>query len=195
MSDFENQLLALFKERSFKSGTFRLASGDTSSYYIDGKMTQIYSAGAYLIGQVLYERTKDLAIDAIGGLETGAIPLTAAAVISYYWHGRPMEGFWVRDKVKDHGTQKAIEGNLRAGARVVLVDDVITRGTSLVKAAEAVKSIGCEVVQAIALVDRLAGAAELFRKQGITEYRPVFTIRDFGVQGGGPLSQSSTRQV
>ncbi len=181
MSDFENQLLALFKERSFRSGTFRLASGDTSSYYIDGKMTQVNSAGAYLIGQVLYERTKDLAIDAIGGLETGAIPLTTAAVVSYYWHGRPMEGFWVRDKVKEHGTQKPIEGNLRPGARVVLVDDVITRGSSLVKAAEEVKKIGCEVVQAIALVDRLAGATELFRKHGITDYRPVFTIRDFGV--------------
>jgi orotate phosphoribosyltransferase len=195
MSEFENQLFALLKERSFRWGTFRLASGDTSNYYIDGKMTQVYSAGAYVIGQVLYERTKDLTIDAVGGLETGAIPLTTATVVSYYWHGRSMEGFWVRDKIKEHGTQKAIEGNLRAGARVVLVDDVITRGSSLVKAAEEVRKIGCEVVQAIALVDRLAGAAELFRKHGIADYRPVFTIKDFGVQIGRDLSLPSTRQV
>jgi orotate phosphoribosyltransferase len=181
MSEFESQLLALLKERSFKLGTFRLASGDTSNYYIDGRMTQVSSLGAYLIGQVLYERTKDLVFEAIGGLEAGAIPLTTATVISYHWHGRSMEGFWVRNAVKEHGTQKAIEGNLRPGARVVLVDDVITRGTSTIKAAEEVRKVGCEVVQAIALVDRLAGAAEAFRKNGITDYRPVFTIRDLGV--------------
>jgi len=185
MSELESQLLALLKERSFKLGTFRLASGDTSNYYIDGKMTQVCSAGAYLIGQVLYERTKDLGIDAIGGLEAGAIPLTTATVVSYHLHGRGMEGFWVRDKVKGHGTQKTLEGNLRPGARVVIVDDVITRGSSVVKAAEEVRKIGCEVVQAIALVDRLAGAADLFREHGIPDYRPVFTIRDLGVQASG----------
>src|SRR5437868_5252962 len=129
MTDLESQLLALLKERSFKRGTFRLASGDTSSYYIDGKMTQVFSAGASLIGEVLYERTRDLGMEALGGLEAGAIPLTTATVIAYHRHGRGMEGFWVRDKVKGHGTQKAIEGNLRPGARVVLVDDVITRGS------------------------------------------------------------------
>src|SRR5579859_5389748 len=88
MSAAEDHLLQLLKERSFQLGTFPLASGDTSSYYIDGKMTEISSRGAHLIGEVLYERTKDLGIDAIGGLETGAIPLTAAAVISYDRHGR-----------------------------------------------------------------------------------------------------------
>jgi len=181
MSDAESQLLALLKERSFKLGTYRLASGDTSNYYIDGKMTEIYSAGAHLIGEVLYERTRDLAIDALGGLEAGAIPLTTAAVLCYHLHGRGMEGFWVRDKVKGHGTQKVIEGNLRPGARVVLLDDVITRGSSLVKAMEEVGKLGCEVVQVIALVDRLAGAADAFRKHGITDYRAVFTIRDLGV--------------
>ena len=61
---------------------------------------------------MLYERTKDLDIDAIGGLDVGAVPLTTAAVISYHLHGRTMEGFWVRDKAKGHGTRKLIEGNL-----------------------------------------------------------------------------------
>ena len=57
----------------FKRGTFRLASGDVSDYYIDGKMTQVFSEAAHLIGEVLYEHTKDLAVDAIGGLEVGAV--------------------------------------------------------------------------------------------------------------------------
>src|SRR3989442_487666 len=131
MSAAENHLLQLLKERSFQLGTFPLASGDTSNYYIDGKMTVIFSKGAHLIGEVLYERTKDLGIDAIGGLETGAIPLTTAAVISYDRYGREIEGFWVREKVKTHGTKKLIEGGLMPNSRVVIVDDVITRGNSV----------------------------------------------------------------
>jgi orotate phosphoribosyltransferase len=181
MSEVEKQLLHLLAERSFKRGSFRLASGGTSDYYIDGKMSEVYSEAAYLIGEVIYERTKDLAIDAIGGLEVGAVPLTTAAVISYHRHGRKMDGFWVRDKVKDHGTQKLIEGKLDDGARVVILDDVITRGTSSVKAIEGVKARGCQVVLVLALVDRLCGAGQLFREQGIENFQSVFTIRDFGV--------------
>jgi orotate phosphoribosyltransferase len=182
MSDAETQLLQLLTERSFKRGSFRLASGGMSSYYIDGKMSQVFSESAALIGEILYERTKDLDIDAIGGLEVGAVPLTTAAVISYHLHGRKMEGFWVRDKAKDHGTRKLIEGNLKDKARVVIVDDVITKGSSSVKAIKEVKAKGCEVVLVLALVDRLQGAEELFRAEGITNYHPIFTIRDFGVE-------------
>src|SRR5258708_18081334 len=93
MSESERQLFEIIKERSFKFGEFRLASGGVSNYYIDGKMTEVFSRGALLIGEIVYERTKDLAIDAIGGLEVGAVPLTTAAVISYAQHGREMEGF------------------------------------------------------------------------------------------------------
>jgi orotate phosphoribosyltransferase len=181
MSESEAELLRLLQERSFKRGTFRLVSGGTSDYYIDGKASAVFSASAYYIGQVLYERTKDLDIQAIGGLEVGAVPLTTAAVIAYHLHGRTMEGFWVRDKVKDHGTQKLVEGNLKPGSRVAVLDDVITRGSSSLKAIEGVRGLGCEVVKVLALVDRLQGAAELFRQNGITQFESVFTIRDFGV--------------
>jgi orotate phosphoribosyltransferase len=181
MSEAESQLLRLLKDRSFRLGEFRLASGDTSPYYIDGKMTEVFSEGAHLIGEVLYEHTQDLAVDAIGGPEVGAIPLTTAAVISYHRRGRKVEGFWVRDQVKTHGTQKHIEGGLRPGARVVVVDDVITSGGSALKAIRAVKAAGGEVARVVALVDRLQGAEGAFRAEGISAYRPVFTIRDFGV--------------
>jgi len=182
MSESESRLLQLLKDRSFRRGEFRLASGDKSNYYIDGKMAEVFSEGAYLIGEVIFEHTKDLRIEAIGGLETGAIPLTTAAVVSYHLHGRSMEGFWVRDKIKEHGTQKEIEGNLKDGARVVIVEDVVTKGSSAVKAVEAVRRVGCEVVLVLAIVDRKRGAEELFRANGIACYRPVFSIRDFGVE-------------
>jgi orotate phosphoribosyltransferase len=186
MSENERKLLELLKDRSFKLGQFRLASGDTSTYFIDGKMTAVYSEGAYLIGEVLYERTKDLDVEAIGGLQVGAVPLTTAAVISYHHRGRRMEGFWVREAVKSHGTQKVVEGGLRPKSRVVIVDDVSTKGNSSLKAVEAVREIGCEVVLVLALVDRLRGAEELFRQHGVENYQSVFTIRDLGVDTDVP---------
>jgi orotate phosphoribosyltransferase len=188
MTAAETRLLQLLKERSFKRGEFRLASGAVSPYYIDGRMTAVFSEAAHLIGEVLYERTRDLAIDALGGLEVGAVPLTTAAVIAFHRHGKPMEGFWVRDRAKAHGTKKLIEGNLKPGARVAVVDDVITTGSSTVKAIEEVRSHGCEVVAAVCLVDRLQGAEAAFRKLGIANYQPVFTIRAFGVEVDGPAA-------
>jgi orotate phosphoribosyltransferase len=182
MSNIEQQLLELLKKRSFQRGAFQLASGGVSDYYIDGRTSAVFSESAWLIGECLYERTKDLAIDAIGGMEVGAVPLTTAAVISYHLHGKKMEGFWVRDRVKDHGTRKVIEGSLKPGSRVVIVDDVFTKGSSALKAVKEVREHGCEVVLVLALVDRLQGAEQLFRTEGIAAYRSVFTIRDFGVE-------------
>jgi orotate phosphoribosyltransferase len=172
MTNAETRLLELIRQRAFRRGTFRLASGDTSSYYIDGKSIEVYSESAPLIGEVLYEHTQDLQLDAIGGLEVGAVPLTTAAVISYAQHGRKIEGFWVRDRVKDHGTQKLIEGvALQPGWRVGIVEDVVTRGSSALKAIDAVKNAFCEIVLVIALVDRLQGAEHLFRERGVANYR------------------------
>jgi orotate phosphoribosyltransferase len=134
-----------------------------------------------------------LGLDAIGGLETGAIPLTTAAVVSYDRHGREMEGFWVRETVKDHGTQKLIEGGLMPDSRVVIVDDVVTKGASVLKAVRAVRELRCDVVSVITLVDRLCGAEQLFREHGITNYWPIFTIRDLGVTAAvrGPTEVAS----
>ncbi len=195
MSPSESKLLQLLKERSFKSGgSFRLASGTMSDYYIDGKMTAVYSEAVPLIGEILYERTKDLEIEAIGGLEVGAVPLTTAAVYSYQLHGRKMEGFWVRDKAKTHGTKKLIEGGLRAGARVAIVDDVFTKGGSAMRALREVREWKCEVPIVLALVDRLQGARELFRSEGVTNYQSVFTIRDFGVNvDAGAEAETASR--
>jgi orotate phosphoribosyltransferase len=187
MSELEADLLKLLQQRSFKRGTFTLASGDTSDYYIDGRTTEVFSRGAYLIGNVIYERTKDLDIQAIGGLAVGAVPLTTAAVISYHQHGREMEGFWVRDQVKDHGTRRLIEGKLGPGDRCVIVEDVITKGTSSLKAVEEVRKAGAEVVLVLALVDRSQGARELLETRHSLKFVSVFTIRDFGIAAEDPL--------
>ena len=183
MTAAESELLRLLKDRSLRTdGRFKLASGETSDYYIDARTTVICSAGAHAIGEVLYERTRDLGINAIGGLAVGAVPLATAAVIGYHRHGKTMEGFWVRDKLKEHGTQKLIEGRLAAGMKVAVVDDVFTKGQSALKAIQAVREAGCEVVAVLALVDRLHGAEQLFQEAGIQNYQAVFTIRDLGVK-------------
>jgi orotate phosphoribosyltransferase len=185
MTDAERRLLELLKERSFRRAApgerFTLASGETSEYFIDGKMTAVCSEGADLIGEVLYERTKDLGVDAVGGLQVGAIPLVTAAAVAYRRHGRSIEGFWVRDAAKDHGTRKQVEGGLKPGTRVAIVDDVFTKGGSALKAAQAARAFGCEVVLVLALVDRLRGARALFREHGVENYDRVFTIRQFGI--------------
>lgn len=181
MSTVEAQLFELLKKRSFERGRFVLASGDVSDYYIDARTSAVFSEAALLIGESIYERTKALEIDAIGGLAVGAVPLTTAAVISYHLHGKKMEGFWVRDEVKGHGKKKLIEGNLKPGSRVVIVEDVSTQGKSALKAVKAVKDLGCEVVLVLALVDRLQGARQLFQQEGIDHFEALFDIRDFGV--------------
>jgi orotate phosphoribosyltransferase len=182
MTPLENRLLQVLKKRCFKEGDFKLSSGERSSYYIDGKMAATSSEAARLIGEVLYERTKHLHLDAIGGLEVGAVPITTSIVISYDAHGQTMEGFWVRDKLKPHGTKKPIEGAIQSGWRVAVIDDVFTQGKSALRAVEEVRKVGAEVVAVIALVDRLQGAEKLFAENGITNYQSVFTIEDFGVR-------------
>lgn len=177
----QDRLLELIRERALQLGKVTLSSGESSDYYIDGKMIEVYSEGAWLIGEAIYERTKDLDIDAIGGLAEGAIPLVTSAVISYHHHGQAIEGFWVRDKAKSHGTRKLVEGKLTHRARVAIVDDVVTTGSSVEKAIDAVESLGAEVIAIITLVDRLRGARSKFEAQGYC-YNPIFTIRDLGVQ-------------
>src|SRR5438105_2414300 len=162
MTDHRSALLEILKTRSLKrDGKFKLASGESSDYYIDGKLASVSSEGARLIGEVLYDYTKSLNAVAIGGLEVGAVPLTTAAVMAYSYHGRQMEGFWVRAEVKDHGTQNNVEGHLKPDSRVVIVDDVVTRGTSVMKAGAAVWKLSGEIVLVVALGVRGRGALAL----------------------------------
>lgn len=178
MSNAQCQLLQLLLARSFQPGSFRLASGDQTDHFFDSKLSLVYSGGAFLIGEVLYEKTRDLDMDAIGGLEDGAVSLTTAAVISYHLHGQDMEGFWVRDRARGRPIPRTIKGYLLPGARVVLVDDVVTRGSSVLQAAKAVWARGCTVVAVVALIDRMVGASGRLLQHGISDYRPVFTTDD-----------------
>jgi orotate phosphoribosyltransferase len=174
------RLLDLFKTRAVAFGTFRLASGKESRYYINSKKALFHSEAAALLGEAIWDRTRDLNIQAIGGIEVGAIPMATAAVMRYHQAGRTLEGFFVRKEAKDHGSRERIEGVLPPGARVAMVDDVLTTGGSVMQAIAEVEKAGATVATVICIVDRLQGARELLGAK--FDYQPLFTIRDFGIE-------------
>ena len=180
MDAAKRRLLELIKERARVFREVTLASGQASTYYIDGKMVLLASEAAALIGEVLWTMTRDLHLDAIGGPEVGAIPMATAAVLHYHRTGQRLEGFFVRKETKAHGMQKRIEGLFRPGFRVAVVEDVMTTGSSSLQAIEAVQAAGGQVEAVICLVDRLQGARARFEGMGL-RFWPVFTVRDLGV--------------
>jgi orotate phosphoribosyltransferase len=183
MTDSSRQrLLQLLRTRAFLRGQFTLASGKQSSYYINSKKILFHSEAVALLGEALYEQTRDLDIQAVGGLEVGAIPLTTACVHHYHLVGRSLEGFFVRKQPKGHGSQERIEGVLPPGANVAIVDDVLTTGGSALQAFEEVEKAGAKVLAVVCIVDRLEGAAEVFTPR--CAYRPLFTLRDLGIEPG-----------
>jgi len=173
------RLLAIIKEKSFltEGGPFKLASGGMSDFYLDMKPTTFSPEGLNLIADILYDMLReDHSVDAVGGLELGALPIINA-VSMRSWSDRPIDGFIVRKEKKGHGTDKKIDGNFRPDSNVVLFEDVTTRGGSVMEAVNAVRSRGATVSKIITIVDRLEGATENLRKEGI-ELVAVFTIRD-----------------
>jgi orotate phosphoribosyltransferase len=182
----ENRLLALIRERSFARGDFTLSSGKKSSLYFNMKPTMMAPEGAYLSARALLRRARQLAPEYIGGLEMGAVPIVAALAAMSFGEGAPLKTFFVRKKPKEHGTKLLVEG-LAPGEtldkrRVVVVDDVTTSGASTLKAAEAAREAGAEVVAAISLVDRQEGAEELLAQHGL-QLVSVFKASDFLREG------------
>jgi orotate phosphoribosyltransferase len=173
------RLLAIIREKSFltEGGPFKLASGGTSDYYLDMKPTMFSPEGINLIADIVYGMLReDRGVEAVGGLELGAVPI-ANAVSMRSFSERPIDAFVVRKEKKDHGTAKKIDGNFRANSNVVLFEDVTTRGGSVMEAVHAVRARGATVGKIITIVDRLEGAAENLAKEGIA-LEAVFTINE-----------------
>jgi orotate phosphoribosyltransferase len=151
-----HQLLRLIVEKSFRLGDFTLSSGLKSDYYIDCRTTTLHAWGAELTGQVFLEliRAQGWRPDAIGGLTMGADPLVTAVSVISSQAGTPIHGFLVRKAEKAHGMGQRVEGFREKGARVVIVDDVCTTGSSTIEAIHAAHEFGFTVVGAACLVER-----------------------------------------
>lgn len=177
--DHRTRLLQVFQDRAVSFGNFTLASGKQSTYYINSKKAIFHGEAVWLLAEVLWEMTRDLNVDAAGGLEVGAIPMAAALASRFHQGGKPLEGFFVRKQPKSHGSQERIEGVLKPGMRVAVLDDVLTTGGSVQQAIVEIEKAGATVASVLCIVDRLEGAREALAKY---DYRPIFTIRDFGIE-------------
>jgi len=162
----DERLLEVFKQHAVLHGDFTLSSGLKTSYYFDGRMATLWPEGAYLIGRKIFHILAAAGAEAVGGMTVGADPIVAAVAVVSYLEGKPIPAFIVRGEVKEHGTQKRIEGPLKAGSRVAIVDDVITTGGSVLRAIEAVEAEGCRVVKVVAVLDRQQGGADEIRRRG-----------------------------
>jgi len=186
-------LLNLLRTKSVRHGTFVLSSGGTSNYYVDCKLTTLDPAGAWLTGQVMYALISQQAakqgvkLDGIGGLTLGADPIALAT--SIYSHcakdGQALQTFIVRKAAKGHGQARLIEGNFKEGDTVVVIDDVVTKGDSTIKAIEAVKEAGGKIAFIAVLVDRQQGGRQKIEEMGYQVVAAFNKEELLGTEGQG----------
>jgi orotate phosphoribosyltransferase len=178
MSTARQELLEMLAQKSFRLGEFKLSSGGTSDYYIDCRTTTLDARGAQLTGEVFLDeiRQQGWEAHAIGGLTMGADPIVVAVAVT----SGTLHGFLVRKAEKQHGTSQRIEGFREKGARVVIVDDVCTTGSSTVQAIEAARAFGFEVVGAMCLVERqdAHGRPSVEKAAAPATFISIFTASD-----------------
>ena len=159
------RLLALLAERSYHyrpERPFTLASGATSPFYLDARATTWDPEAKPLIGALVFDALAGKA-DAIGGLTLGADPIAGAVAYYSQLAGAPIRAFTVRKQVKEHGMGRWIEGSIRPGDRVAIVDDVVTTGTSTLDAIDRCRVEGHPITAAVILVDREEGGLDRIR--------------------------------
>jgi orotate phosphoribosyltransferase len=181
MSTASTPLARAIADIALLRGTFTLRSGKTSSYYLDKYLfstrpellKQLAPLFAQRIGAV--EQRTNLRIARLAGAELGGIPLVTAASMET---GLPC--IFVRNKKKDYGTAKQLEGVINKGDTVVLVEDVATTGGQALEAVASLKELGANVLAIIATIDRLEGARENVEREGLI-FEALFTKRDLGI--------------
>jgi orotate phosphoribosyltransferase len=173
-------LISLVRAKALKFGDFTLASGKKAAYYLDGKQVTLDAAGACLVGEGILDLLSADMPAAVGGMSIGADPITGAVVTMAGVRGLPLAGFMVRKEAKGHGTQRFIEGPVRPGDRVAIVEDVVTTGGSSLTAIERAEEFGLKVTRVIAIIDRMEGGAAAFGERGYA-FSSLLTIADFGL--------------
>lgn len=157
---------------------FTLVSGVKSPYYFNCKTTTLDPEGCYLIGKLVYDKIKDMDVDAVGGLTLGADPISLSASLEAYRNNSRIMPLIIRKEAKKHGTQKWIEGRLEGVNKAAAIDDVITTGQSTIMAIERMRESGLAVEKAIVLIDREEGGRANIEAMGI-EVVSLFKRSDF----------------
>ena len=177
-----NALCAHVLEHSLKSGNFTLKSGQSSSWFLDTKQTACRPEGIVLVAQAALE-ILPIEVTAIGGLTMGADPVAFGIAAVAATRGRMLRSFSVRKEAKDHGITGRLAGALLPGDRVAIVEDTVTRGTSLFEAVEVVRSFGAEPIFITVIVDRGGTCAQMAKDAGIA-YVPLLSAPDLGYDFG-----------
>jgi orotate phosphoribosyltransferase len=170
-------LLNLFCQVAYKEGEFLLTSGQTTSYYINGKQVALHAQGGVLVGRVLLPMLPP-EVKAVAGLTLGADPIVTATSVVGAYDGRLLTAMIIRKEAKGHGTRAYIEGpELSPGTEVAVLEDVVTTGQSAMKAVQRLRGAGYVVNHVLTLVDREEGGRDLYEQEGLN-FLPVFSIRD-----------------
>ncbi len=179
----KSALRSLLASKSLVLGPVTLSTGQQSNYYFDCKRVTLDPEGASLVADAFIAELEKVSPKpaAIGGLSHGADPIVFATVMRAHQHRREqsLTGFYVRTSRKEHGTRRKVENAPKSGTHVVVIDDVVTSGSSVLEAVREIRSIGCDVVAVLALVDRDEGGADKIRAEGIRNYQAIFTRTDF----------------
>ncbi len=170
---------------SILTGKFVLKSGEESSWFIDAKKTVCSADGMLLVADAVC-RVIPAEATAIGGLTMGADPVAFSTAAISAALGRPLRCFSVRKEAKDHGGGGRIAGMLLPGDKVVITEDTVTRGTSMLEAVTEVRDAGGEVILALALVDRGGSAERLLSTTGV-KFKALFGAPDLGLNYEGGL--------
>jgi orotate phosphoribosyltransferase len=163
---------------SVRRGTFVLKSGKTSDWFIDSKQTVCRPEAMLLVAEAVLDLVPEDAT-AIGGLTMGADPVAFVTAAAAAGRGRPLRAFSVRKEAKDHGGGGRIAGALDPGDRVVITEDTVTRGSSLLEAASVVREAGAEPILLVAVVDRGGTVEAMAAAEGLP-FRAVFSAPDLG---------------
>lgn len=176
------RLKEIIAKRSFGLGEVTLASGRKSHFYFNLKPTMLDPEGAALLAQLTLETLAGEKLDAIGGLEMGAVPISGAVAAMSWIAGKPLPNFFVRKKPKEHGAKLLVEGLMKGesldGKTVAIVEDVTTTGESALKAANAAQESGARIALVLSIVDRQEGAVDTFSKAGL-RFQALFTADEF----------------
>ncbi len=167
----------LLASGAWLEGDFLLASGDRSNFYFDSKPFTLDPKYAEFVGRYFFDKLKDSSAVAVGGMAHGAIPLVSHIVPISQREGHPLPGFYVRQEPKTRGTLKLIEGNLPGDPSqpVAIIDDIVTRGGSILKAITAVEKAGNPIVRVMCILDRNEGGREALRERGY-ELDAMYTV-------------------
>ncbi|MDO8723919.1 MAG: orotate phosphoribosyltransferase [Syntrophales bacterium] len=175
--EMKTRLAEIIMKKSFRyseNPPFTLASGRTSNYYFNCKPTTLDPEGMNLIGAILFDMLSDADVSAAGGLTLGADPIANALSLISYQRSKPIKSFIIRKEVKEHGTKSAVEGDVRPGEKVAIIDDVITTGGSTLTAIERARDAGLIIERVIVLVDREEGGRENIERY-VARVDAVFT--------------------